>query len=215
MSLPQKSFLSSAMERAHSASPQPHQKQKIRSTSNPHTPANASGVLPDRLNTLPQSITMSTQETPLQSPPILDATETLLHAMPAVVKARTGSVLARGFVLKTDYYPNGTSLTNQHGPILTASAGRALDLAINLGGAPNFRGGTLNVYGVAQPRISGLKAILSVLNCHPGSATHCEWFNTREEPVGVYPRKLHLCTYPLTEAFSLYWQSAVRATRRC
>lgn len=111
MSLPQKSFLSSAMdERAQSASPHPHQKQKIRSTSNPDTPVRALSVLPDRLNTLPASISMSTQVTPLEPPPILDATETLLRAMPAVVKARTGSVLARGFVLKTDYYPSGTSL---------------------------------------------------------------------------------------------------------
>jgi hypothetical protein len=113
MSLPQKSFLSAAMdERAQSASPQPHQKQKIRSTSDPHTPLRALSVLPSSLNTLPQSTSMPTQITPLQPPPILDATETLLRAMPAVVKARAGSVLARGFVLKTDYYPNGTSPFN-------------------------------------------------------------------------------------------------------
>jgi len=120
MSLPQKSFLSTAMdERAQSASPQPHQKHKYRSTSDPHTPIRPLSVLPDRLNTLPPSVSTSTRETPLQSLPILDATETLLRAMPAVVKARTGSVLARGFILKTDYYPNGTSLTNQHSPVLT------------------------------------------------------------------------------------------------
>ena len=122
MSLPQKSFLSAEMdERAQSASPQPHQKQKqkIRSTSDPHTPVRALSVLPDRVNTLPPSISMSTQVTPLQHPPILDATETLLRAMPAVVKARTGSVLARGFVLKTDYYPNGTFLFNQYSHMLT------------------------------------------------------------------------------------------------
>ena len=112
MSLPLKSFLSGAMdERAQSASPRPHQRQKIRSASSPHTPVQALSVLPDRLNTVPP-ISISTQVNPLQPPPILDATETLLRAMPAVVKARTGSVLARGFVLKTDYYPNGMSLTN-------------------------------------------------------------------------------------------------------
>ena len=116
MSLPLKSFLSAAMdERAQSASPQPrHQKQKTRSSSIPYTPVQALSVLPDRLHTVPPSIPMSPETTPLQPPPILDATETLLRTMPAVVKARTGSVLARGFLLKTDYYPNGMSLSNQH-----------------------------------------------------------------------------------------------------
>jgi hypothetical protein len=90
---------------------------------------------------------------------------------------------------------------------------------INLGGSPNFRapkgpGGSLNVFGVAQPRIAGIKAILSLLNCQPGAdklespidstrsptgsafpptadaggirehPRKCLWFNTREEPVG-------------------------------
>jgi len=92
-------------------------------------------------------------------------------------------------------------------------AGRALDLDINLGGAPNFRsprGTTLNVFGVAQPRFAGIKAILSLLNCRPQShsgspagpldspvdggskgnphaaVSKCLWFNTREEPVGTW-----------------------------
>lgn len=120
MSLPQKSSLSAAMdERAQSASPRPHQKQKNRSTSDPHTPVRALSVLPDRLNSLPPSMSISTQVTPPQLPPILDATETLLRAVPAVVKARIGSVLARGFILKTDYYPNGTSLINHKSLMLT------------------------------------------------------------------------------------------------
>ena len=49
-------------------------------------------------------------------------------------------------------------------------AGHALDLDINLTGAPNFRSPrhpNLNVYGVAQPRVDGLKAVLSVLGCGP------------------------------------------------
>lgn len=123
------------------------------------------------------------------------------------------------------------------------SSGRALDLDINVHGAPNFRaphpthftspslsqsvstpplpssssspisipstssGSTpvptlpstatnLNVYGCAQPRTQGLRAILSVLRCRPGDATnsvigapsgeggHVVWFCTREEPIG-------------------------------
>ncbi|KAF8322469.1 hypothetical protein DL93DRAFT_2123864 [Clavulina sp. PMI_390] len=100
-----------------------------------------------------------------------------------LVKARNGSVLSRGLILKTDFYPSG----------------RALDLDINLTGAPNFRTPRvphLNVYGVAQPRVNGLKAVLSVLGCAPekslGSDTvyvantssrKCVFFSTREEPV--------------------------------
>ncbi|KAI0360175.1 hypothetical protein OH77DRAFT_1394828 [Trametes cingulata] len=96
----------------------------------------------------------------------------LQRSGPSVVKTRTGSVLSRGFILKTDHYPSG----------------RALDLDINVHGAPNFRAprqGNLNVYGVAQPRTQGLRAILSVLRCRPNmpNSTHVVWFCTREEPI--------------------------------
>lgn len=37
----------------------------------------------------------------------LDLMVTLKHAEPSIVKTRTGSVLSRGFILKTDYYPSG------------------------------------------------------------------------------------------------------------
>ncbi|KAL7424934.1 hypothetical protein Q5752_000621 [Cryptotrichosporon argae] len=74
-----------------------------------------------------------------------------------VVKRRTGGVLARGFILKTDHYPSG----------------RALDLDLNIQGAPNFRAPDeegLNVFGVAQPTVPGLKSILAILGCQPGLA---------------------------------------------
>ena len=68
--------------------------------------------------------------------------------------------------------------------------GRALDLELNVHGAPNFRApreGDLNVFGVAQPRTQGLRGILSVLRCRPHTPnpTHVIWFSTREEPVGA------------------------------
>ncbi|TBU33470.1 inositol hexakisphosphate-domain-containing protein [Dichomitus squalens] len=96
----------------------------------------------------------------------------LQRSGPSIVKTRSGSVLSRGFILKTDHYPSG----------------RALDLDINVHGAPNFRAprqGNLNVYGVAQPRTQGLRAILSVLRCRPNisNPTHVVWFCTREEPI--------------------------------
>ncbi|KAF8121766.1 inositol hexakisphosphate-domain-containing protein [Boletus edulis] len=102
----------------------------------------------------------------------LDLMASLKRAEPSVVKTRTGSVLSRGFILKTDHYPSG----------------RALDLDLNVHGAPNFRAprqGNLNVFGVAQPRTQGLRAILSALRCRPGmpDPSHVVWFSTREEPI--------------------------------
>ncbi|KAG8213255.1 inositol hexakisphosphate-domain-containing protein [Butyriboletus roseoflavus] len=102
----------------------------------------------------------------------LDLMVSLKRAEPSIVKTRTGSVLSRGFILKTDYYPSG----------------RALDLDLNVHGAPNFRAprqGNLNVFGVAQPRTQGLRAILSVLRCRPDTRdpSHVVWFSTREEPI--------------------------------
>lgn len=102
----------------------------------------------------------------------LDLMAFLLRSEPAVVKTRSGSVLSRGSILKTDHYPSG----------------RALDLDVNVHGAPNFRAprlGDLNVFGVAQPRTQGLRAILSVLRCKPNTPnpSHVVWFSTREEPI--------------------------------
>ncbi|KAG8890787.1 hypothetical protein FRB98_004832 [Tulasnella sp. 332] len=95
-----------------------------------------------------------------------------LHKLgPGVVKTRQGSVLSRGFILKTDHYPSG----------------RALEIDISLQGAPNFRQNrsAMNVYGVAQPRLAGLKAILSLLQCGPIAASQfqCHFISTREEPI--------------------------------
>ncbi|KAL4066939.1 inositol hexakisphosphate-domain-containing protein [Scleroderma yunnanense] len=102
----------------------------------------------------------------------LDLMVNLKRSEASVVKTRTGSVLSRGFILKTDYHPSG----------------RALDIDLNVHGAPNFRAprqGNLNVFGVAQPRTQGLRAILSVLRCRPETTdpSHVVWFSTREEPV--------------------------------
>lgn len=97
----------------------------------------------------------------------------LIRSEANIVKTRTGSVLSRGMILKSDHYPSG----------------RALQLDITLQGAPNFRApkqGNLNVFGAAQPRLQGLKAILSVLGCRPDCSdpSRCIWFSTREEPIG-------------------------------
>ncbi|VDC06830.1 unnamed protein product [Peniophora sp. CBMAI 1063] len=102
----------------------------------------------------------------------LDLVPLLQRSGPSIVKSRNGSVLSRGFILKTDFYPSG----------------RALELDLNVHGAPNFRAprqGDLNVFGAAQPRSQGLRAILSVLRARPGvqNPSHVVWFSTREEPI--------------------------------
>ncbi|KAF5327539.1 hypothetical protein D9619_004360 [Psilocybe cf. subviscida] len=102
----------------------------------------------------------------------LDLIDLLERSEASVVKTRNGSVLSRGFILKTDHYPSG----------------RALDLDLNVHGAPNFRAprqGDLNVFGAAQPRTQGLRAILSILRVRPrfSNQSHVVWFSTREEPI--------------------------------
>ncbi|KAF5391632.1 hypothetical protein D9757_002462 [Collybiopsis confluens] len=111
----------------------------------------------------------SRSSTPVNS---LDLMAHLQRSGSSIVKTRNGSVLSRGFILKTDFYPSG----------------RALELEMNVHGAPNFRAprqGNLNVFGVAQPRTQGLRAILSVLRCRPNTSdpSHVVWFSTREEPI--------------------------------
>jgi hypothetical protein len=73
--------------------------------------------------------------------------------------------------------------------VIDSTTGRALDLDLNVHGAPNFRSsrqGSLNVFGAAQPRTQGLRAILSILRARPNipSPAHVVWFSTREEPMG-------------------------------
>lgn len=84
-----------------------------------------------------------------------------------VVKARSGNVLSRGFILKNDRLPP----RNAH------------SLEFRLKGVPNFRQGGEGIYGAAQPSITGLRTALSLLGCQPSGAGHVVWICTREEPV--------------------------------
>ena len=55
----------------------------------------------------------------------LDLLVSLKRAEPSIVKTRTGSVLSRGFILKTDYYPSGWWLsTRTPGLVFTCGAPR-------------------------------------------------------------------------------------------
>lgn len=84
-----------------------------------------------------------------------------------VVAKRSGEVLLRHTILKSDHFPGcqNTRLT----PLLD--------------GAPNFRQVEgLPVYGVAIPTISGLRMVLDLLGAAK-SRRKVLWFNLREEPV--------------------------------
>jgi hypothetical protein len=81
---------------------------------------------------------------------------------------------------------------------------RALDLDFNLMGAPNFRAAStqLKVYATAQPKLNGLRTILSILSCFPHAPTpqKAVWVSTREEPqlyIGGRPFVLRDCEKPL------------------
>ncbi|RXK36343.1 hypothetical protein M231_06380 [Tremella mesenterica] len=101
-------------------------------------------------------------------PRILGIQDRLKGEIDGVVKRRQGGVLARGFILKTGMSPRCINIkANQEDHYPT---GRALDLDLTISGAPNFRAPDeqcLNVFGVAQPTIAGLRAILTILGCHP------------------------------------------------
>lgn len=106
----------------------------------------------------------------------------LLRMAGGVCNARSGSVLARGMILKSEFRPpRSETLMSQ-------------DETVVLQGATNFRLADLGVYGVAQPTETGLRTILSVLRSQrkkvgeiddKGKGRETVWFCTREEPVGT------------------------------
>ncbi len=63
------------------------------------------------------------------SPP--DLMPHLQRSAPSIVKTRTGSVLSRGFILKTDFYPSGESKT-LHAPSSTDTHYRELSFTCHL-----------------------------------------------------------------------------------
>ena len=92
-----------------------------------------------------------------------------------VVNGRSGEILSKGRLVKRDAYPGLHTTSLQHGqhpqPMIE--------------GAPNFRQvpGS-QVYGVAQPTVSGLRSVLSQLGAGPqGSGPTVTWTSLREEPV--------------------------------
>lgn len=83
-----------------------------------------------------------------------------------MVNARTGDVLGRNTIMKSDHFPGCQN--------------KLLVPAIE--GSPNFRKVEgLPVYGVAIPTLDGLKRLLRYLGAHKGK--RIVWHNLREEPV--------------------------------
>lgn len=87
----------------------------------------------------------------------------------SVVKNRSGSVLGRKTILKSEH------VDSKIRPLVD----------FYLQGAPNFRSVDTNIYGVAQPTTSGLSTILTLLKCQSSykSQKSCVWFSAREEPM--------------------------------
>lgn len=91
----------------------------------------------------------------------------LLLAVSAVVKNRTGSVLGRQMILKSDHFETAVNL----------------DIDIHLQGATNFRMADLNIFGCAQPTVPGVITILTLLRC--GYTT------LHASPSAIFDDKLH------------------------
>ncbi|OXH32476.1 hypothetical protein J008_03246 [Cryptococcus neoformans] len=109
---------------------------------------------PDISGARPSSCMSSRVNDQVQKSKGLGLQDRLRKEVDGVVKRRSGGVLGRGYILKTDHFPTG----------------RAMDLDLNIQGAPNFRAPdeeSLNVFGVAQPTSTGLKSILTLLGCQP------------------------------------------------
>lgn len=95
----------------------------------------------------------------------------MLSMFMGITKNRSGSVLQRQMILKSDHFTNAM----EH------------NIEFFIQGAPNFRMVDMNIYGVAQPTTVGIASILTLLDSHPRSVqpvkTRVIWFSAREEPM--------------------------------
>ncbi|GAA5826021.1 hypothetical protein JCM11251_000094 [Rhodosporidiobolus azoricus] len=122
----------------------------------------------------------------------------LSRLAPGVVPSRTGSVLSRGQILKSDYrfIPSDPSPSS---PSSSPAQG------LNLSGATNLRDGGLGIWGVAQPTVTGIRSVLAVLRARGEQAREVSWFSTREEPhlfIGGQPYVLREASHP-TRTYSI------------
>ncbi|KAJ3127930.1 hypothetical protein HK100_009462 [Physocladia obscura] len=87
----------------------------------------------------------------------------------SVVRNRTGAVLARSTIIKSDLFDKSVNM----------------NLDFHLQGAPNFRMTEYNICGVAQPTASGIATILTLLKSNPEARSKKTtlFICAREEPV--------------------------------
>lgn len=133
---------------------------------------------------------------------------------PNVVPSRSGSVLSRGLILKSDYrfLAQSTALEPHITPDPSSSTFSDQTktengwTGLHLSGASNLRDGGLGVWGVAQPTRTGVRSLLSLLRCKQATAggarndngKEVAWFVTREEPIlyigaltGLFPSSFY------------------------
>ncbi|GAA5932545.1 uncharacterized protein JCM15063_001257, partial [Sporobolomyces koalae] len=155
---------------------------------------------------------LTPQGQPLPGPP---APLNLSRLATSVVPSRSGSVLSRGLILKSDYRyvaPPSASQTEasafadpEHEQRTHAQAD-----TFSLGGATNFRDGGLGIWGTAQPSETGILSVLTLLRSKNDAETGAEgcataWCCLREEPIiyiGAQPFVLREASHP-TRTYSI------------
>ncbi|GAA5911266.1 hypothetical protein JCM6882_004080 [Rhodosporidiobolus microsporus] len=127
----------------------------------------------------------------------------LARLAPGVVPSRTGSVLSRGQILKSDYRFISSSRSSPSSPSSPSSSTNpsapSTGAELNLSGATNLRHGGLGIWGLAQPNVTGIRSVLAVLRARGDKAREVAWFMTREEPVlyiGGQPYVLREASHP-------------------
>ncbi|GAA5856222.1 hypothetical protein JCM8547_000828 [Rhodosporidiobolus lusitaniae] len=176
------------------------------------TPLSSPTVAPGSSTGAPPSVhrRQSSTATPSNAPPPPTSSSSsdssspaqplnLSRLAPGVVPSRSGSVLSRGLLLKSDYrFVPPPSSGEEPNP---ANGG------LSLSGATNLRDGGLGVWGVAQPTATGVRSVLAVLRAKAGKekGRPVAWLMTREEPVlyiGGQPYVLREASHP-TRTYSI------------
>ena len=111
------------------------------------------------------------------------ALSSLLHTalLPAnhFVQQRTGAILSRSMILKSDHF---TPLPSSSTSPTTAAPTSQLDL--HLLGAPNLQQiKPFLLFGVGQPTISGIRTVLNLIKAKSPHRRHVQWICLREEPI--------------------------------
>ena len=148
----------------------------------------------------PNSVSSSSHPTSAPNEPFAPFEHLNLSKLaPNVVPSRSGSVLSRGLILKSDYRFLAQS-TALEPPITPDPSSSTLSdqtktengwTGLHFSGASNLRDGGLGVWGLAQPTRTGVRSLLSLLRCKQsttGGASsdkgkEVAWFVTREEPI--------------------------------